>query len=193
MRVLGWKVTCQPLISREVRLICRAWVLSHSTVQAKTPPPRLPGVWRGRVPGASSTHPDKKRCCLQGWPAGLACSLCAGFLGVICVLQGGFNGVGCIPLSGLPRPTRAGLSTGHRLSVSAGGASLTPPLQPWALPSRPRTRLLHCLHPRGGAWNCWAHQVCSLDDSSSTPLWRRGCQPHLKTRKLRLREVLFTA
>lgn len=24
MRVLGWKVTCQPLISREVRLICRA-------------------------------------------------------------------------------------------------------------------------------------------------------------------------
>ena len=71
----------------------------------------------------------------------------------------------------LVSPDPHGLSTGHRLSVSAGGASLTPLLQPWALPSRPHAPDFYAASTLGAwDWNCWAHQVCSFDDSSSTSL-----------------------
>lgn len=46
-------------------------------------------------------------------------------------------------------PDPRGLSMEHRLSVSAGGASLTPPLQPWALPSRPPAPDSHLPPPAG--------------------------------------------
>lgn len=147
MRVLGWRVTCQPLISK-VRLICRACGLSHSTVQGQTSPPHCP------APDAAECQEDPALSLTQ------ACAVCSGGLWSWLVLSVLVSWVWSVssrkdsrewaasPSLGLPRPTRAEhgaqpqcLSwwSQHDPSPSALGA---------AIPAS-GVRLVHCLHPRG--------------------------------------------
>lgn len=147
MRVLGWRVTCQPLISK-VRLICRACGLSHSTVQGQTSPPHCP------APDAAECQEDPALILTQ------ACAVCSGGLWSWLVLSVLVSWVWSVssrkdsrewaasPSLGLPRPTWAEhgaqpqcLSwwSQHDPSPSALGA---------AIPAS-GVRLVHCLHPRG--------------------------------------------
>ena len=152
MRVLGWRVTCQPLISK-VRLICRACGLSHSTVPGQTSPPHC------RASDAAECQEHPALILTQ------ACAVCSGSLWGWLVLSVLVSWVWSVSSRKDSREWAAsplwvssdphGLSMEHSLSASAGGASTTPLLQPWALPSRPQASDSYTASTHGAsARNC---------------------------------------